>query len=118
MPASMQATSSRQPSGSSASTSSTWQPVGPFGIPAESTARSRPPLRRLDPVMWTGIGAEAGDGARTHDPQLGKLMRYQLSYAREASSVASSRPLTTREQGPDGRYPRFLRELVSDVARA
>jgi hypothetical protein len=25
---------------------------------------------------------EAGDGARTHDPQLGKLMLYQLSYAR------------------------------------
>ena len=25
---------------------------------------------------------EAGDGVRTHDPQLGKLMLYQLSYAR------------------------------------
>ena len=25
---------------------------------------------------------KAGDGARTHDPQLGKLMLYQLSYAR------------------------------------
>jgi hypothetical protein len=25
---------------------------------------------------------EAGDGDRTHDPQLGKLMLYQLSYAR------------------------------------
>ena len=25
---------------------------------------------------------QAGDGARTHDPQLGKLMLYQLSYAR------------------------------------
>ena len=35
----------------------------------------------------------AGDGARTHDPQLGKLMLYQLSYAREASSVAGLRPL-------------------------
>ena len=34
--------------------------------------------------------AEAGDGARTHDPQLGKLMLYQLSYAR--SSVDSSSP--------------------------
>ena len=31
---------------------------------------------------------EAGDGARTHDPQLGKLMLYQLSYAREAGIVA------------------------------
>ena len=25
---------------------------------------------------------EAGDGARTRDPQLGKLMLYQLSYTR------------------------------------
>ena len=32
------------------------------------------PSNRMDP--------EAGDGARTHDPQLGKLMLYQLSYAR------------------------------------
>jgi hypothetical protein len=32
--------------------------------------------------------SEAGDGARTHDPQLGKLMLYQLSYAREASILA------------------------------
>jgi transposase InsO family protein len=31
---------------------------------------------------------EAGDGARTHDPQLGKLMLYQLSYAREARILA------------------------------
>jgi hypothetical protein len=26
--------------------------------------------------------AKADDGARTHDPQLGKLMLYQLSYVR------------------------------------
>jgi len=29
------------------------------------------------------LQSQAGDGARTHDPQLGKLMLYQLSYARE-----------------------------------
>ena len=34
------------------------------------------------PRISTGVAAEAGDGARTHDPQLGKLMLYQLSYAR------------------------------------
>ena len=28
------------------------------------------------------MNTEAGDGARTHDPQLGKLMLYELSYAR------------------------------------
>ena len=36
------------------------------------------------------MNTEAGDGVRTHDPQLGKLMLYQLSYAREASIVAIS----------------------------
>jgi hypothetical protein len=30
---------------------------------------------------------QAGDGARTHDPQLGKLMLYQLSYARVVEAV-------------------------------
>jgi transposase InsO family protein len=34
-----------------------------------------------------GAFAQAGDGARTHDPQLGKLMLYQLSYARVGRSV-------------------------------
>ena len=29
----------------------------------------------------------AGDGARTHDPQLGKLMLYQLSYARPVAPL-------------------------------
>ena len=46
--------------------------------------------------------AEAGDGARTHDPQLGKLMLYQLSYAR--SSVDSSSPRADRRNG-EGRPP-------------
>ena len=32
---------------------------------------------------------EAGDEARTRDPQLGKLMLYQLSYAREVSILAA-----------------------------
>ena len=36
-----------------------------------------------------GMNTEAGDGARTHDPQLGKLMLYQLSYAREAPILAT-----------------------------
>jgi hypothetical protein len=34
-------------------------------------------------VLETG---EADDGARTRDPQLGKLMLYQLSYVREEAS--------------------------------
>ena len=41
----------------------------------------------------TRMNSEAGDGARTHDPQLGKLMLYQLSYAREARILAVPRHL-------------------------
>src|SRR5215204_4795387 len=37
---------------------------------------------------WLRGFSEAGDGARTHDPQLGKLMLYQLSYARVAAILA------------------------------
>jgi hypothetical protein len=41
--------------------------------------------------------AQAGDGARTRDPQLGKLMLYQLSYSRNededsAGGGAEQRP--------------------------
>jgi hypothetical protein len=43
-----------------------------------------------------GMNTEAGDGARTHDPQLGKLMLYQLSYAREAPILATSRDWALR----------------------
>jgi hypothetical protein len=32
-------------------------------------------------------GLEAGDGVRTRDPQLGKLMLYQLSYSRAAKNL-------------------------------
>ena len=36
------------------------------------------------------MNTEAGDGARTHDPQLGKLMLYQLSYARVVASILAA----------------------------
>jgi hypothetical protein len=35
----------------------------------------------------SGAFLKADDGDRTRDPQLGKLMLYQLSYVREAGSV-------------------------------
>ena len=37
------------------------------------------------PSLW--IGVEAGDGPRTRDPQLGKLMLYQLSYSRSSVTI-------------------------------
>jgi hypothetical protein len=37
---------------------------------------------------------EAGDGVRTRDPQLGKLMLYQLSYTRDGGKLAhGERPI-------------------------
>ena len=38
----------------------------------------------------TEIQKRAGDGARTRDPQLGKLMLYQLSYSRVARILMSA----------------------------
>jgi hypothetical protein len=34
---------------------------------------------------------QAGDGVRTRDPQLGKLMLYQLSYSRNSRRMESHR---------------------------
>ena len=50
---------------------------------------------------------EAGDGARTHDPQLGKLMLYRLSYAREASILAVSQPPSHRRMAEEAGCPGF-----------
>jgi hypothetical protein len=36
---------------------------------------------------------EAGDGIRTRDPQLGKLMLYQLSYSRTARTFKLVTPV-------------------------
>src|SRR5688500_1395013 len=44
--------------------------------------RSRTATRAAEKPRACGAFGQAGDGARTHDPQLGKLMLYQLSYAR------------------------------------
>ncbi len=42
--------------------------------------RGRPPGRSVGLASITKFGA--GNGIRTRDPQLGKLMLYQLSYSR------------------------------------
>ena len=44
--------------------------------------------------------SRAGDGVRTRDPQLGKLMLYQLSYVRATRSLAPVSPfLSNRVHG-------------------
>jgi hypothetical protein len=55
--------------------------------------------RNPETLPWASecrMKLRAGDGARTHDPQLGKLMLYQLSYAREAPILATSRDWALR----------------------
>ena len=53
--------------------------------------------RRLDLIALTErvFSGErgAGDGPRTRDPQLGKLMLYQLSYSREAEAIGLRREI-------------------------
>ena len=51
--------------------------------------------------MNTGIVAEAGDGARTHDPQLGKRARHRMDNGFHANLRISyrSNPLGTAEAG-------------------
>jgi hypothetical protein len=57
-------------------------------LSAAAPARIRP-TRRSGTPSPDGAFLEADDGVRTRDPQLGKLMLYQLSYVREASSLAA-----------------------------
>jgi hypothetical protein len=49
-------------------------------------ARAAAPERESSRL--SGLSVEAGDGTRTHDPQLGKLMLYQLSYTRVPDILA------------------------------
>ena len=56
---------------------------------------------------------QAGDGARTRDPQLGKLMLYQLSYSRAQShwSELNRRPLDYESSALPLSYSGNLMEL-------
>jgi hypothetical protein len=72
---------------------------GTSGAHARPGRRARRPRSRMHP--------RAGDGARTHDPQLGKLMLYQLSYAREAFTVAVSRGGGSLSEARKGPLPRI-----------
>ena len=69
-------------------------------------------------VAQSPMNTEAGDGARTHDPQLGKLMLYQLSYARAASSVAISRASPFSNEPVSAAFPRFHPGFGSNTREA
>jgi hypothetical protein len=56
--------------------------VGASPTPSGRRALHRPVAPSSESVRSAPIPTRAGDGARTRDPQLGKLMLYQLSYSR------------------------------------
>jgi hypothetical protein len=56
---------------------------------------------RVPPALPVPRKPRADDGDRTRDPQLGKLMLYQLSYVRARATIA---PLP-RSSGPRGHAP-------------
>src|SRR5688500_10714029 len=58
------------------------------GAGQEKAPQGSKALRRL-------VISRAGDRVRTGDPQLGKLMLYQLSYARVRRNVRGWRPIST-----------------------
>ncbi len=68
-----------------------------------TVAKQEKPPKPLIPWRATFF-LKAGDRTRTGDPQLGKLMLYQLSYAREAVNVAERfrRKKTGRPHGTPG----------------
>ena len=56
---------------------------------ADGKFGSAPPLS--SPVSRLPSAVKAGNGTRTRDPNLGKVVLYQLSYSRDARSIAVAR---------------------------
>ena len=46
-----------------------------------------PMHKKRKPPIWVVIFFRAGKGTRTLDPDLGKVVLYQLSYSREVSTI-------------------------------
>ena len=51
--------------------------------------RSTPELRGRELTQIASPNIGAGDETRTRDPQLGRLMLYQLSYTRSISEISN-----------------------------
>src|SRR5690606_27107756 len=63
--------------------------VGHFPPPGRSERAKKEGPKPLDKSSELRALRGAGNGTRTRDPQLGKLMLYQLSYSRTGSSRSS-----------------------------
>ena len=64
----------------------------------ELTTSSLPRKRSTPELLWPIIGAE--DEVRTRDPQLGRLMLYQLSYFRNAKKKWGEQDSNLRRRAP------------------
>jgi hypothetical protein len=75
-------------------------------MPAQPASAATAPDRNKKPIEVSTAGvagpglqsAKADDEARTRDPQLGKLMLYQLSYVRAAHILAAPRQHPSRRR--------------------
>ena len=63
-------------------------------LPRSAQVRNRRPSREAA----RATGAQADDGVRTRDPQLGKLMLYQLSYVRALDILAPALQIPNRRK--------------------
>ena len=58
------------------------------------------------PRSIRGLKTGAGNEIRTRDPNLGKVVLYQLSYSRKRAAILSIRPHLSSRQGTDFANPR------------
>src|SRR5688572_21710251 len=72
---------------------------GDHGVAVSRAVRALDPLnpRPLDP------GSQAGNGTRTRDPNLGKVVLYQLSYSRDERKLAVTLSADKRHRIRDAR---------------
>ena len=65
--------------------------------------QTAPPRDELPPNRALTGALRAGNGTRTRDPNLGKVVLYQLSYSREADRILAPGP--ARRNGARARLP-------------
>src|ERR1041385_8604778 len=85
--------------------------------------RSTPELRGRESCPFTTKIHGAGDEIRTRDPQLGRLMLYQLSYTRPSFPIANFQLITLlpkliRQSAIANRQSRWCRGEDSNLRRA
>jgi hypothetical protein len=72
--------------------------------------RSTPELRGRESTIQSRVELGAGDETRTRDPQLGRLMLYQLSYTRSPAETSNfkSEIFENLSRGAGGRIRTYV----------